>query len=217
MTILTTPKLSLPYPDPDATADIPRDIEALAAKLDDLVYIVGELRAFALAAPPPKWVASGQVLSQAGYPELYAAVADLWNVGGEAAGQFRGGPVVAGRSLVGAGQGAGLTNRPVASRWGAEAVTLTSRQSGTNENGQAAAANPAHSHAFPGSIPGYVSLWGIGNDGAKAPAYIGTGLFAGTNAADISHGHALTGRNADDPHENAGPSIAALICIYAGR
>src|SRR4051812_36545283 len=125
-----TPRLALPYPAPTAAADVPADIQALATALDSLVYIVGELRTFATLAAPAKWLASGALVNQADYPELYAEVGVLWNVGGEAAAQFRAGPVVAGRSLVGAGQGAGLTNRPIASRWGSEAVTLTSRQSG---------------------------------------------------------------------------------------
>jgi microcystin-dependent protein len=212
-----TPRLGLPVPDPGDPPDGPTQIGELAAALDALVYIVGELRTFGLAAPPAKWLTSGALVAQVDYPELYAEVGGLWAVGGEPAGQFRAGPLVAGRSLVGAGQGPGLTNRPIASRWGAEAVTLTSRQSGVNDNGVTALANPAHSHSLPTNVAAYLSLWGIGNDGAKAPAYVGTSYLAGTNAADINHGHGLTARNADDPHDNTGPSVAALICIYAGR
>jgi hypothetical protein len=39
----TTPKLALPYPVPADTADIPRDIKALAEKLDPLVATVGQV------------------------------------------------------------------------------------------------------------------------------------------------------------------------------
>jgi microcystin-dependent protein len=126
----TTPRLALPYPTPDDTADVPRDIQALANALDSLVYIIGELRTFALAAAPAKWLASGSAVAQTDYPELYAALQNTWNIGGEAAGTFRAGPVVAGRTIVGAGQGPGLTNRAVAARFGVESVGLAAAQNG---------------------------------------------------------------------------------------
>jgi microcystin-dependent protein len=218
MAILNTPKLALPYPDPDATADVPRDIQALAAKLDDLIYVVGELRAFALPVAPAKWITSGLVVAQTDYPELFAAIDTIWNVGGEGTGQFRAGPEP-GRALVGAGQGQGLTNRAIGARWGGETVTLTADQSGVNANGATAGSTTSltHHHNLAGSPASYTTLWGIGNDGAKAPAYVGTGIITQTDDTNLNHVHTLTRRDADAPHDNNPPSVAVILAIYAGR
>src|SRR4051812_50051306 len=105
----TTPRLALPYPTPDDTADVPRDIQALANALDSLVYIIGELRTFALAAAPAKWLASRSAVGQTDYPELYAALQNTWDIGGGAAGTVRARPPVGRGPNAGARHGAGAT------------------------------------------------------------------------------------------------------------
>src|SRR4051812_50074097 len=100
----TTPRLALPYPTPDDTADVPRDIQALANALDSLVYIIGELRTFALAAAPAKWLASRSAVAQTDYPGLYAGLQKTWNIGGEAAGEVPPRPPVGGGPKLGGRQ-----------------------------------------------------------------------------------------------------------------
>ncbi len=71
--------------------------------------------------------ADGRLLEVLDYPELYAVYGTKWNTGLELGSQFRI-PDRRGRVGVGAGQGAGLTNRLLASKFGAENHTLTTSQ-----------------------------------------------------------------------------------------
>jgi microcystin-dependent protein len=214
-----TPRLGLPYPVGAETADIPRDIQALAVALDSLVYIIGEVRTFALAAPPAKWIPSGTVQEQAAYPELFAAVAGTWNIGGEGGTQFRAGPAVQGRTVVGAGQGSGLTNRPAGSSFGAEAVVLTADQLAAH----------GHTVADPGHIHGMVSQRSsagpgptIAQDGSvghplarRSDGGFWEDIAVQANGTGIGVNDNGQARNVG--HNNLPPSIAVLICIYAGR
>jgi microcystin-dependent protein len=216
---LNTTRLGLPYPTPTETPDVPRDIQALAQALDSLVYILGELRAFALSAPPAKWLASGALVNQTDYPELFAAVGGTWNIGGETGAQFRAGPVIAGRALIGAGAGPGLTNRPIATRVGEETHKLLAAESGVNGSGSVVAA-PNHTHLGSVDNPTYGLAAGGGS--------FQYNLAAGTDPIPASyvnpvtspagaHGHNLTARDADANHNVMQPSVAVLVAIYAGR
>lgn len=84
--------------------------------------------------PPPGWLFSdGRLLEVADYPDLYAELGTKWNTGLELSSQFRL-PDRRGRVGVGAGQGVGLTNRALASLFGAERHTLAIEEM------------PSHSH-----------------------------------------------------------------------
>jgi microcystin-dependent protein len=229
----TTPRLALPYPTPDDTADVPRDIQALANALDSLVYIIGELRTFALAAAPAKWLASGSAVAQTDYPELYAALQNTWNIGGEAAGTFRAGPVVAGRTIVGAGQGPGLTNRAVAARFGVESVGLAAAQNGPHAHTGRTLAGSTDSvgnHQHNSSVDLPTQILSNGNGGVQqynlAAGFDSLLAFINNavTSANGAHAHTIPAvgitvdqQGAGTPHENMSPSVAALICIYAGR
>jgi hypothetical protein len=214
-----TPRLGLPYPAATAPADVPADLQALATALDSLIYIVGELRTFGMLAAPAKWLASGALVNQADYPELYAAVGGLWNIGGEAAGTFRAGPPP-GRALVVAGAGAGLTNRAIGSKWGTEAITLTAPQSGNNGNGRVASA-AAHQHSS--SVDNPSQILSKGNGGvfqynlAAGVDTIGAYVNTGTTGAAGAHDHPVQAKDADAAHDNNQPSVGVLVAIYAGR
>lgn len=70
-----TPVLGLPYPTDSDTADVPRDIQALANALDTQPSIVpvGALVLWAVAAPPVGWlICNGQSVSATAYPKLAA-------------------------------------------------------------------------------------------------------------------------------------------------
>lgn len=116
-----------------------------------------------------KWLfLDGSVYSRTAYPLLFAAIGTTWNTGGEGASQFRV-PDHRSRSAVGAGQGVGLTNRILASRFGEENHLLTTGEM------------PGHIHSP--TMGAYVH--GHGNlTGSSSHAHSGT-----TGGANASHSH----------------------------
>lgn len=73
MTIHNTPRLSLPYPDSAETADVPRDVQALAAPLDQAVlYTEG-----ALAARPAASLA-GRIYRATDTGQIFVDFAASW-------------------------------------------------------------------------------------------------------------------------------------------
>jgi hypothetical protein len=223
-----TPRLGLPYPAATAPADVPADMQALANALDALVYIIGEVRTFGMLNPPAKWLrCDGGVVLQADYPELYAAIGATWNTGGETGAQFRV-PSAAGRAIVGAGLGAGLTvNRAVGSRFGEELHRLLAAESGVPSNGLAATAG-AHGH----DMQGYMwqprvggNIGGAYNTYGSIPDLIAIDgwtqadpdAFGISTVAVGGHTHPLIGKDADAAMPVNQPSVAMLVAIYAGR
>jgi microcystin-dependent protein len=78
----TTPKLALPYPIPNDIVDVPRDVKALADKVDATVASVpvGSLLMWPTSTPPAGFlVCNGAVVPVASYPLLDAV---LGSVGG---------------------------------------------------------------------------------------------------------------------------------------
>jgi microcystin-dependent protein len=226
----------LPYPAETDPADVPKDLQALADKLDSLLYIVGEVRTFALTVAPAKWVqADGRLLVKADYPALYAAIGDVWAIGGEPADQFRV-PPIAGRAVVGAGQGPGLTNRGVGARFGEERHLLTVPEMPSHAH---ATSDPGHGHTVGSSgstlnhshnsVFNTLQVQGFGGG---APVFSRDAWQAAANnpsegaSINLDHGHALVNNvtsvgivanGGGGNHENMQPSVAMLVCIYAGR
>lgn len=81
---------------------------------------------------------NGQTITKVAYPLLFE------RVGVAAASMTL--PNWSGRVPIGAGQGAGLTDRPVGATGGAETVGLTSAQNGPHAHGAATSAVPDHVH-----------------------------------------------------------------------
>lgn len=211
-----TPVLGLRYPTQDDDVDVPRDIKALAEDTEaKLAPYIGEIRMFGFPNPMPRWLAcDATVKEQAAYPELFAKIGTTWNTGGETPTQFRL-PPFAGRALVGAGAGAGLTARVVATRWGVEAVVLTAAQSGTNGNGQTGGENTDHVHYLSSNPLSDVGThWAYASAGGVASICIQN---PGTGGRNTGHIHTLGARAADASHDNTQPSIAVPVHIYAGR
>lgn len=224
----------LPYPLGTDSADVPRDIKALAEAVDPLVYIIGEIRLFAFAAVPAKWLQClGQTVLRASYPELYAKIGDVWALGGEAADSFRL-PPAAGRALAGSGQGAGLSNRALASRWGAETITLATTQIPAHNHGVSdpthahSVYDPGHGHSAGTSYPVYnTNIAGQGqpvvaggSNIALPRDYVPVGVNgAGTGISIYGAGTGISIQNngGGQAHDNTPPSLAFLVCIYAGR
>lgn len=123
----TTPKLALPYPASTDTVDVPRDIQALATKLDNTVVPaaqvpVGALLLWPTAIAPANWLlCNGTQVDAATYPAL-AAVLPV------AAGKITL-PNLAGKFPIGPSG-----THPLGQTGGAETATLTAAQM------------PAHTH-----------------------------------------------------------------------
>jgi microcystin-dependent protein len=208
--------------------------------------IIGEVRTFGLAAAPARWLTcDGSAVEQAAYPELYAALGGRFNTGGESPTQFRL-PAVSGRSIVGSGAGSGLTARAVADRWGAETVALALTEIPNHNHGGATGGgttgtdspdhthsgttgvdSPDHSHSTTGIFAssctagpaGFYSSSGSTQTGGASARH--THSF-GTGGASARHNHTIPGlsiaaQGGGGGHNNLPPSIALLVCIYAGR
>lgn len=213
----TTPILQLPYPESTDSADVPRDIKALADKLDSPtaggVFIIGEVRFIAIAAPPAGWlVADGRAVSRATYGALFAAIAAVFGPG-DGSTTFNL-PDARGRALVGAGQGTGLAMRTTGTKWGVEAIVLSTAQMPTHAHGATTGwmdRNNPHSHY----IPSYPDLSG-GILAVSNMANASSPTGAGTSPTDINHLHAIAPEGGGQGHDNTQPSIAIPAYIYAG-
>ena len=191
----TTSRLALPYPAPDDTTDVPRDVKALAEKLDVVVNVpdAGDLKFSARVAEHGNWIkADGRALAAGQFTPLRnALIAD-----GSPYGATSGNPKLpdmAGRAPVGAGAGSGLTARTVGQAGGAEAHTLTAAQV------------PAHYHG------GNAGLSLIGDSSTFTNYYIPSG----------SGGRQVGGLGTDSQggggsHPNMPPYTVGQWFIYAG-
>lgn len=109
---------------------------------------VGAMMEWAGASDPAsgKWViCDGRTLSIQTYTDLYAVLSTTWNTGGEPAGDFRI-PDLRSRVAVGAGQGAGLTSRSLASTFGAETHTLIVNEMPNHDHGDGTTSEHTHDH-----------------------------------------------------------------------
>jgi microcystin-dependent protein len=235
----TTPKLLLPYPIDDDQVDVPRDIKALADKLDVTVVPaadvpIGALMMWPTALAPDNWLlCNGGSVPAATYPALATVL-----------GQDGGGNVLL-PNLVGRFPLGSSGTHALKEQAGAEAVSLTKEQSGLPAHGHAnsfgigaggghahSVYDPAHGHSnttigavYNGSGVGQavnvtqrdflVALYRAGFN--SDAAYTGIGIYP---VAD--HGHALSGGvsnnagvAAEQPHPNMPPFFVVNFIIRA--
>lgn len=92
---------------------------------------VGTVVSFAGSSAPEGWLlCNGEAVSRTGYANLWATISTTYG-SGDGSTTFNV-PNALGRTIVGAGSGAGLTTRSLSATGGAESVTLTGAQSGTS-------------------------------------------------------------------------------------
>jgi microcystin-dependent protein len=200
-----TPNLSLPYPEPDDSVDVPRDVKALAEAIDPLgILPVGALLMWPVANPPTGYLlCNGQQVSASQYPGLATLL-------GQAGGQVTL-PDYRDRFPVGAG-----TSMPLGSTGGAASVALTVAQLASHDHGAQTglmgAANP-HSHVFDlGAIQVQAGTGVFVAGGVPA----GSGTAFNTRTSDINHRHAVTAQGGGQAHENRPPYRAVNFIIRAG-
>lgn len=236
----TTPTLELPYPELDDTADVPRDIKALADAVDAQSLLpAGVIQMWPGTTPPDGWLLLDGTAAApaASNPQLAA----MFGTSGANVAL----PNLAGRTLIGAKATGTVVDpaRALKSTGGASLVQLSARESGIRNHthddtmavGDKAAFNTNnggvdHSHGY--TAPGGTALV-IGSPSGSALARAGVGAATGGASAYVhahtvpQHGHALNGTvtnvagtNKDaqalDYHENMPPYYAINFIIRAG-
>lgn len=211
----TTPILRLPYPSPNEAPDGPVQIKALAEKIEGVgggggVLIVGEIRLMAVVATPAGWLlADGAAVSRATYAALFAAIGTAFGAG-DGSTTFAL-PDARGRALIGAGQGPGLTNRVVGTKWGVEAVVLSTAQMPAHAHG---VSDPGHAHSNThGSyleVSSVVSTYLNTTNNAQYAVYHAPGTAAALTGVSVQNNGGGGG------HDNTQPSLAIPAYIYAG-
>jgi microcystin-dependent protein len=138
----TTPIYALPSPDETDSADVPRDVQALAQRVEAVLPNVGMPTGagvdwYAAAAPAGFLLCDGSAVSRATYAALFAAIGTIWG-GGDGINTFNL-PDTRGRVLVGLGAHA-------------DVAAL-----GQNEGSTALNRRPRHPHSLAGA-PGVGNL-----------------------------------------------------------
>ena len=176
-------------------------IAGLQAQIDALMMVgrpfLAEMRVFGGNFEPDGWMyCNGRLLAISSYPDLYSVVGNTY--GGDGRTTFAI-PDLRGRVPMGVGAGAGLTNRLLGQKGGAENVTLTISQL------------PAHDHTLRATNSSATQTSPAGNILARAatPQYLNatTSVVMGTDSIGA------TGSNA--PHANVQPFSVLQFIIAA--
>ena len=126
----------------------------------------GMIAPFAGGTAPAGWLdCFGQDVSRTTYAALFAAIATTYGAG-DGLTTFNV-PDFRGRNIVGAGTGAGLTNRTRGSTGGAETHPLTANENGQHAHGTFSNSNTSAAGSVSGSGNGTFSVDG-GNSGTGA-------------------------------------------------
>lgn len=221
------------------SADVPRDMKALAEDVDDRMYIIGEIRWLAGPAPSARWLAADGASTY-----LRATYVKLWDYLRQGHAGTPGDPApwgngdgsttftvvdLAGRSPVGPGQAKGGNiesaptppNRLIGTKWGVNAVALTDpRQNADHNHGNTGVTNIDHNHGAGGYGSYMMSNLSVGlaADAGAQPGWFPDGFIYVTGAMvqNQAHAHTTPSSGGGLTHENAMPSVAVPAYIYAG-
>lgn len=170
-----------------------QEVQKLLVKLADVgecppMIPIGTILPFGGVDVPPGFLfCHGQALSRASYWALYLTIGTSYGYGdGQTTFNL---PDLRGRTLVGAGQGEGLTGHSVGEYFGEEEHQLTVSEM------------PEHSHLISASVSTQA--------GTARISYYGTPRVVGFNVTTESEGDNM-------PHNNVPPSSAVNFIIYAG-
>jgi microcystin-dependent protein len=163
-------------------------------------FVVGDIKIAAYAGDSGNWfVCDGRQLPRLLYPVLFARISTIWGIGnGSSTFNI---PNSAGRAIVAAGAGAGLTVRALAALWGAEdSVVVTHTHSGNSGNDSLGGSNGLGEHyhggTSDGDAPDHAHAMPISNI-----SWAGTGSGSVTRlAAQGSYGYNTAGATARHTH-----------------
>lgn len=165
------------------------DLKAWLVELPNLMsggIPIGSVQAFAGSEVPAKWLlCDGAAVSRTTYAALFAAIGTIYGAG-DGITTFNL-PDLRGRTVIGTGQGSGLTNRPLGVSVGAETHTLS------------VAEMPSHTHTVYG----------------RQRAADGTARASLAAVSDNANANTMP-EGGGQPHNNMQPSLALRYLIYAG-
>jgi len=154
---------------------------------------IGEIQTFGLNFCPRGWAeANGQLLPISQNTALFSLFGT--NFGGNGTSTF-GLPDLRGRSVIGSGQGPGLSNRVIGQTGGAEMVTLTTNQI------------PAHTHGFQVKTGRGVTTNG------EAAFVAESGIFRTNGTVDVLNASTISSSGGNQPHENMAPFLTMINCV----
>ena len=160
---------------------------------------IGTIVAYVTAAPPPGVLAAdGATYNRVDYPDLYGLLDSFYILNEN---QFVV-PDLRGRTLVGVGQGAGLTNRVVGETGGEETHVLAFEEMPSHRH-TARGANEVNDSRFPSG-----RLWAqndVGQESYKTNPTSIVNMFADS----------MTYAGGDEPHENMPPYASVRYGIVA--
>jgi len=214
---------------------------SLPAQAD--VLLVGDTKVSARLTPEAGWVlCNGESRASTVYPALFAAIGTQYNLPGDLPSTYRV-PDTRGRSVVGAGQGTGLTNRALGAVFGAEQHTLLVSEIPTHSHGFVSAPHshptndPKHAHAINDPGHGHAIVYGDldrtagsppdaidgsfnkgGTSGIVLNAVTGIGIFAaatGVTVQPAAISASVTASGGGGSHNIVQPSIALNVFIRA--
>jgi microcystin-dependent protein len=157
---------------------------------------IGEVRPFAGAVPLLDWApCNGALLPLRTNTALWTVIGNTY--GGDGGQETVGVPNLLDRLALGAGQGPGLTNRPLGSSGGVNSVTLTLAE--LAQHTHAAACNPGAGDAYGPTGAYWASTSGSLNYAAAGSDTMAPGVFQATGGGG--------------PHENRQPCVAMTYAI----
>lgn len=155
------------------------------------------------SAAPDQWLAcNGAAISRTTYAALFAAIGTAYGVG-DGSTTFNL-PDARGRSPVGVGQGAGLTNRARGDTGGAETHQMTESEM------------PLHGHPTRIAVQSAGTASSNTTGGALLNVTGATSYAAHTGAVSNTAGQQVGGTGGGQAHNNMQPFIAMNCFIYAG-
>lgn len=168
-------------------------------------YSPGDLKTTFAVNPPAGWILlTGQTVNpiETVYPKLAEAMGVTGSV------TF---PDCRGRAIVGAGAGAGLTNRAIRSVFGSEASNMPSHNHGGATGGISVTLNHTHSVAGARNTVGGFSLTNLA-DPPSAAAIATEGVYSAAAGVDLQHTHTIPLEGGGGP-DNMPPAVAANIMM----
>lgn len=167
------------------------------------VFRIGDVIWSSRSAAPDRWLAcDGAAISRTTYAALFAVIGTTYGAGnGTTTFNL---PDVRGRSPVGGGQGAGLTNRALGATGGAETHQMTESEM------------PLHGHPTRIAVQSAGTASSTTTGGALLNTTGATSYAAHTGAVSNTAGQQVGGSGGGQAHNNMQPFIVMNCFIFAG-